>query len=252
VDIATLTGILAGFGMAFGAVFLGSAPENFVHAPSLMFVLGGTCAAILLTSPAQDVWQAVCAGVRVLAAKSLSARDAVSAMVHLAEISRNEGIMALEEIQTSNPILKKAVHLVTDNASPDLIRDTLDVEILALRHRRGISTAVFLRLAICAPAMGMLGTLAVLLQMLTGLKAPDPLGPGIALALMTTFYGCLLSMLVFLPIASKLKTYSTQEEYRLNIIFAGVNCILENNNPSLVFEKLSSFLTPRERASVIR
>jgi chemotaxis protein MotA len=221
-----------------------------MDAPSLIFVLGGTCAAVLLTFPAKDVRQAIHASIRALTADTIPARDAVTAMVRLAEISRKEGIMALEKIQTPNPILQRAAQLVADNADPDFIRDTLDIEILSLRRRRAIGIAVFSRLAVCAPAMGMLGTLIRLLQMPALLNIPDAPAPGIAMALMATLYGCLLSTLVFLPIASKLKTSRMQEEYRLNIIFEGVNCILDNNNPTLVYEKLSSFLTPMERASV--
>ena len=248
-DIPTLSGILAGLGVALGAVLLRPPPENFVQVQSLIFVLGGTCAAILLTFPAKDVWQALRAGIRTLAAKSIPARDVVAVMVHLAETSRKEGIMALEKIQTSNPLLKRAAQLVAENADPDLIRDTLDMEILSLHRHRGIGIAVFSRLAVCAPAMGMLGTLLHILPMFTDLKALDAPGPSVTVALMATFYGCLLSTLVFLPIASKLKAHSVQKEYSLNIIFGGVNCILENNNPTLVYEKLSSFLTPKERAS---
>jgi len=244
VDIATLSGILAGFGMAIGAVFPGPPPGNFVDIPSLLFVLGGTCAAILLTFPMKDVLQAIRTGIQALTAKSIPARDAVAAMVQLAEVSRKEGIMALEKIQTSNPILKRAAQLVADNADPDFIRNTLDIELLSLRRHRDIGIAVFSRLAACAPAVGMLGTLTRLLPMLTAPNIPD-----IAVPLMATLYGCLLSTLVFLPLASKLKTHGMQEEYRLNIIFAGANCILDNNNPKLVYEKLSSFLTPKERAS---
>jgi chemotaxis protein MotA len=248
VDIATLSGILVGFGMALGAVALGQVPETFLDIPSLMFVLGGTCAVILLTFPARDVRQALRIGVRAFAAQRLSAREAVTTMVHLAEVSRTGGIMALEKIQTPNPILKKATQLIADNADPDLIRDTLDIEILALRRYRNLGIAVFSRLAACAPAMGMLGTLTGLVQMLTH-QNHDALGPEIALALMASLYGCLLSTLAFLPIAGKIKDCCMQEEYRLIIIFSGANCILENNNPKLVYEKLSSFLTPKERAS---
>ena len=246
-DIATLSGILVGFGMTLGAVFSGTSPGNFADAPSLIFVLGGTCAAILLTFPAHDVWQALRAGTRALTAERLSARDAVVTMVQLAEISRKEGIMALEKILTRNPVLKRATQLVADNADPDLIRDTLDIEILSLRHHREIGISVFSRLALYAPAMGMLGTLIRLLPMITAPHIPDAPSPDIAVALVATLYGCLLSMLIFLPIVGKLKTRGMQEEYRLNIIFEGANSLLENNNPTLVCEKLSSFLTPKER-----
>ena len=247
-DIVTLSGIFAGFGMMLGALFLGPSPWKFANFPSLMFVLGGTCAAILLSFPAGDVWRAIRAGIRVFAAKSIPARDVVAAMVQLAELSRKEGIMALEQIHTANPMLKKASQLIANNAAPDSVRDTLAIEIFSSQRRHHIGISVFSRLAACAPAMGMLGTLAGLVQMLAGLKDPGALGPGMAMALMATFYGCLLSVLVFLPIAGRLKTRSAQEELRLNIIFEGARCILENNNPGLVYEKLSSFLPSKERA----
>jgi chemotaxis protein MotA len=95
----------------------------------------------------------------------------------------------------------------------------------------------------------MLGTLAWLVRMPAVLKNPDALSPGMVAALMPTLYGCLLSLLVFLPLAGRIKTRCLQGEYRLNIIFEGARSILENNNPRLVYEKLSSFLTPEERAS---
>ena len=247
-DIATLSGIVAGFGMALGAVFLGPAPATLADLPSLIFVLGGTCAIILLTFPVEDLRQAVRAGIQAFVVRNIPAREAVAAMVHLAEISRKEGITALEKIHTPNPILDKAARLVASNADPDLIRDTLSMELLALQRRHGIGIAVFARLAASAPAMGMLGTLAGLVQMLAGLKNAGAFGPDIAVHMMATFYGCLLSTLVFLPVAGKLKIRSMQEELRLNIMFEGAKYILENNNPGLVHERLSSFLPPKERA----
>ena len=246
-DIATLSGIFAGFGVALGAAALGPVPRNLAHLPSLIFVLGGACAAILLTFPAREVWQAVCIGTQAFTARNIPPRDAVTTMVHLAEISRKEGIAALEKIQTPNPVLKKAAQLIADNADPDFIRDTLDIELLSLWRRHMLGIAVFSRLALCAPAVGMLGTLAGLVHMLTRLNHPDSLGIEMAAALMASLYGCLLSTLVFLPVAGRIKTRCVQEEYRLIILFEGAGSMLDNNNPKLVFEKLSSFLTPKER-----
>jgi chemotaxis protein MotA len=248
VDIATLFGVLAGLVVALGAVVLGSAPETFAHVPSLIFVLGGACAAILLTCPTDDVCRAVRTGMRALAAKNIPARDAVTVMVHLAEASYKEGIVALEKIQTTNPVLKKTAQLIAANADPGLVRDIRAIEILALRRRHAIGSFVFVRLAMYAPAIGMLGTFTWLVQMPAALKSPDALGLGMAAALVTTLYGCLLSLLVFLPVAGRIKNCGMAGEYRLNILFEGACRILENNNPTLVYERLSSFLTPEERA----
>ena len=247
-DIAALSGVFAGFGVALGAVVLGSAPETFAHVPSLILVLGGTCAAILLACPVDDICRAVRTGIQALTAKNIPARDAVTVMVNLAEASYKEGILALEKIQTTNPVLRKTAQLIAANADPDLVRDTGAIEILALRRRHAIGISVFVRLAMYAPAIGMLGTFAWLVQMPAALKNPDALGPGMLTALVTTLYGCLLSLLVFLPVAGRIKNCGMAGEYRLNILFEGACRILENNNPTLVYERLSSFLTPEERA----
>jgi Flagellar motor component len=93
----------------------------------------------------------------------------------------------------------------------------------------------------------MIGTLIGLIQMLTRLDDPKSIGPAMAVAIITTFYGSLLSTILFLPISIKLKARTLQEQLHLEIIFEGAKSILENNNPRLVYEKLSSFLAPKER-----
>lgn len=170
-------------------------------------------------------------------------------MVRIAEISRREGLVALENIQTENALLKKACQLIADNADPALIRDTVMIEIATMKRRHAVSIAVFNRLGAVAPAFGMIGTLIGLVQMLARLDDPSAIGPAMAVALITTFYGALLANLLFLPIAGKLKARTLQEEVHLYIIFEGAKSILENNNPRLVYEKLSSFLPPQERKS---
>lgn len=246
-DIATLGGILSGFGLVLGAIFLGPQPGNFIDIPSVMIVLGGTMAAIMVCFPFEEVRQAVRAAMKAFTSKGMPARDVVGTMVKIAEISRKEGIIALEKIQTTNPILKKATQLIADSADPDLIRDTVVIEIVSMKKRHNVGIAVFTRLGSLAPAMGMIGTLIGLVQMLANLSDPTSIGPAMAVAILTTFYGAMLSNLLFLPLAGKLKARSMQEELTLQVIFEGAKSILENNNPRLVYEKLSSFLPPHER-----
>jgi len=161
-------------------------------------------------------------------------------------------LVALENIKTESPLLKKACQLIADNADPDIIHDTLKIEILSMKRRQNIAIAVFNRLGAVAPAFGMIGTLIGLVQMLAHLDDPSSIGPAMAIALLTTFYGALLANLLFLPMAGKLKARTLQEEVQLNIIFEGAKCILENNNPRLVYEKLSSFISPEDRKDVRR
>jgi chemotaxis protein MotA len=246
-DIATLLGLLVGLAMVVGAIFFGGSASSFLNVPSIMIVGGGTLAAISVAFPIEEVVQAIKAGFKAFASRRVRPVDVVNVMVKIAEISRREGLLALENIQTENAVLKKSCQLIADNADPGLIRDTLRIEITAMKRRHKIGQDVFRGLGAYAPSFGMMGTLIGLVQMLTRLDDPKALGPGMAVAILTTFYGSILSTLLFLPIAGKLKARTMQEILHLEIIFEGAKCILENNNPRLVYEKLSSFIAPAER-----
>lgn len=246
-DIATLSGIVGGCALVLGAIFLGPEPGNFVDLPSVMIVFGGVSAALFISFPAEEVVQAFRAGLKVFSSRKTQPGEVVATMVKVAEISRREGLLALERVQTDNPLLKKATQLIADSADPMLIRDTVTIEIASMKRRHRIGIAVFQKLGSLAPAFGMIGTLIGLVQMLASMSDPSTLGPAMAVAILTTFYGAFLANLLFIPIADKLKARSMQEELVLFIIFEGAKSILENNNPRLVYEKLSSFLPPNER-----
>jgi chemotaxis protein MotA len=246
-DIATLLGSVIGFALVIGAILFGGDLSLFVNVPGIMIVIGGTFAAICVTFPLKDVIHAHEGALALFMKRKGTVGDVVNIMVRIAEISRREGLIALENIQTENPILKKACQLIADNAEPDLIRDTLMIEIGTMKRRHNISIAVFEKLAQFAPAFGMIGTLIGLVQMLSQLDDPSTLGPAMAVAILTTFYGTIMANLVFLPFAGKMRARTMQETLHLQIIFEGAKSILENNNPRLVYEKLSSFEPPKER-----
>lgn len=248
-DIATLGGLIIGLGLVIGAIVMAGDLSLFLDLPSLMIVLGGTLAAICVTFPFEEVLQAFKGALKIFASRKTRDIEVVSVMVKIAEISRREGLLALENIRTENSVLKKACQLISDNADPDLIRETVRIEIASLKRRHLVGENVFKSLAGIAPAFGMIGTLIGLVIMLANLSDPQAIGPGMAVALITTFYGSVFSSLFFLPIAGKLKARTQQETLHLEIIFEGAKCILENNNPRLVYEKLSSFIAPKERRS---
>jgi chemotaxis protein MotA len=246
-DFTTLIGLVVGLGLVVGAIIMGGAIDVFINIPGMMIVVGGTLASILVAFPFEEVVQAFFAGIKVFASRKVAAKEVVNIMVKVAEISRREGLLALENVQTENMVLKKSCQLIADNADPELIRDTLTIEISAMKRRHKIGQDVFKRLAALAPSFGMIGTLIGLVQMLSRLDDPKMIGPAMAVAILTTFYGSLMATLIFLPIAGKLKARTLQETLHLEIIFEGAKSILENNNPRLVYEKLSSFIAPKER-----
>lgn len=246
-DIATLFGMFIGMALVIGAIVIGGAVDVFINVPGMMIVIGGTLASIMVAFPFEEVIQAVSAAFKLFASKKSKPAEVVNIMVKIAEISRREGLVALENVQTENPVLKKCCQLIADNADKALIRSTLAIELKAMRRRHQVPQDVFKRLAGLAPSFGMMGTLIGLVQMLSNLSNPKSVGPAMAVALLTTFYGSAMSTLLFVPMAAKLHARTLQEQLHLEIIFEGAMSILENNNPRLVYEKLSSFLAPDER-----
>lgn len=246
-DIVTLLGLAVGLSLIIGAIIIGGAVDVFINVPGMMIVIGGTLASILVAFPFEEIIQSFKAAFKMFTGRKSRVRDVVNIMVKVAEISRREGLVALEHVQTENMVLKKSCQLIADNADPALIRTTLSIEINSMRRRHQVAQDVFKRLASLAPSFGMMGTLIGLVQMLSQLSDPKSIGPAMAVALLTTFYGSAMSTLFFIPIGAKLKARTLQEQLHLEVIFEGAKSILENNNPRLVYEKLSSFLSPAER-----
>lgn len=246
-DFASIAGILSGLSLIVAAIFLRGDLTNFFNIPGIMIVLGGTIASILLTFPFKDVIKAFQAAFFVLYEPKVDPNDMVKTIIKLSNISRRQGIFTLGKIKTNNLILKKGCNLIADGAEEDVIRNALRTEIESLKHRHFNIQDVFTKMATFSPAFGMIGTLIGLIQMLNKLSDPSTIGPGMAVALLTTFYGSILSTLFFLPIAGKLKARTMTEVINMEIIFEGAIAMLQNNNPLMVFERLSSFIPPRDR-----
>jgi len=247
VDAASLIGIISGLSLIIGAIFLGGDFQNFINVQGMMIVLGGTLAATLITFQFKDVIAAVVAAFFVFSEKKLDPNDMVETMIELCTISRRQGLIALSRLEIEDDLLRKACNLIADGSKEDLIRDTLNIEIESMKQRHYVVQDVFRKMALYAPSFGMMGTLIGLIQMLRQLSNPETIGPSMAVALLTTFYGMFLATLIFLPIAGKLKDRTLVEVINLEIIFEGAISILEDNNPVFVYEKLSSYIPAKKR-----
>lgn len=241
-DFASLIGIISGLALIISAIFIGGNLENFINGPGLMIVLGGTVAATLLTFSIRDVMSSFRAAVFVFIGKKQNPNDMVATMVDLCTMAKRQGRKSLSMLDTDSEFLKKASNMIADWAKEDMLRDALSIEIDSLKQRHFINQEVFKKMALYAPSFGMLGTLIGLIQMLSNLANPETLGPAMAIALLTTFYGILLATLILNPIAGKLKQKTMVEVINLEIIFEGAMSILKNDNRLLVYEKLSSYI----------
>ncbi|MFH1139571.1 MAG: MotA/TolQ/ExbB proton channel family protein [Pseudomonadota bacterium] len=241
-DLASLIGIISGLVLVIASILLGGNARSFINFPGLMIVFGGTAAATLITFPFRDVVSAFRSAYYVFSEPKLDSNLVVHNMVELCNLSRRKGLMELGKIKTSSAFLKKAATLISDGAAEDQIRRTLEIEISTLKLRHHVVQDVFKKMGLYAPAFGMMGTLIGLVQMLSNLQDPESIGPAMAVAILTTFYGSFMSSLFFLPIAGKLRARTLADIINLEIMFEGAVSILENNNPLMVYEKLSSYI----------
>jgi chemotaxis protein MotA len=249
-DFASLVGIISGFSLILSAILLGGDIKTFINIPGMMIVFGGTLAATLLTFPLRDILTAFRSAFIVFGTDKQRPEQLIQTMLQLTQLSRRKGLLALSEVKTNSPFLKRACNLIADASDEQMIRHVLRTEINSMKARHFNVQDVFKKMATFAPAFGMLGTLIGLIQMLSKLDDPATIGPSMAVALLTTFYGSLLATVIFIPIAGKLKSRTMFEVINLEIIFEGAICILKDNNQLSVYEKLSSFLPQAQRPSM--
>ena len=246
-DIASLSGIISGLALIITAIFIGGDVQSFFNLPGMMIVIGGTLAASLITFQYDDMKSAFKAAIFVFSSNKEEANDMVSTMVELCTLSRRQGIVALSKLKIESDFLKKACNLIADGSKEDMMRDTLNIEIESMKQRHFIIQDIFKKMGLYAPSFGMIGTLIGLVQMLQKLSNPETVGPSMAVALLTTFYGSILASLIFNPIAGKLQSRTIIEVINLEIIFEGAASIIQDNNPMLVYEKLSSYIPTKLR-----
>ena len=252
-DIATIIGLALGvvfvlFGIGGGEGGMG-AIVLFVSPPSALLVVGGTTAAIFVTYPLKDVLGLIGVVRNAFFAIEEPVNDVIALLVKFAERARREGILALEKQmeEVSDVFLKNGIQLAVDGTEPELLKEIMETELRYLddRHKKG--KMMMEAFATLAPAWGMIGTLVGLILMLANLDDPDALGPGMALALITTLYGSLMANLIFSPMAGKLDTRSKEEALIRELMIMGILSIQSGDNPRIVEQKLNSFIAPKMR-----
>lgn len=246
-DIATIVGFVLAIGSVVYSISLGGSFSIFIDMPSLVLIGGGVIATVFLKWPLDVVKAAVTVYLKSLFTTPVDLKAMIDEIQRLAETARRESVFALEKIPVADKFLKKAVTLAADNRPPEVISSILGLEISAMEDRHSKGADVFDQMGADGPAMGMIGTLMGLVQMLQNMSDPSAIGPAMAVALLTTFYGALIANVFCLPIAAKLKVRSKEESAKMNIIIAGVLGIVAGENPRTVREKLESFLPPSQR-----
>ena len=241
-DIGTLIGLLFGIAVILGAILSASDIGTFVNVPGMMIVAGGTLASTLIKFPISHVRGAFRVAVQAFLKQGERLENLIEQATALCLVVRKRGLLALEDEPVDNEFFRKGLQLCADGHPGDFIREvmTRELEQTAERHQKGQD--IFRAIGDAAPAFGMIGTLVGLVQMLVSLDDPSALGPGMAIALLTTFYGALFANLVALPIADKLALRSTQEYVTNSLIVEAVVGIQQGANPRVLHELLEAYL----------
>lgn len=247
VDLATIIGIVLGFGLIVGSILMNGEITAFIDPPSLLVVVGGTIASTLIAERAGRVLAGFKVGLNTVISKTPDPVATIAVIGDLAAAARKDGILALEKMEVTDKFLAKGVRLAVDGIAPEEIRSSLVGELISLkaRHKRG--QKLFRFMSGTAPSMGMIGTLIGLVQMLQALDDPSAIGPAMAVALLTTLYGAIVAFLVCAPIADKLETRTSEETANMQIVLEGIDGILKGENPKLIREKLEGYLAPKAR-----
>lgn len=249
--LANVIGILLGWGLIITSILLGGFEKIrlFIDIPSVCIVFGGTIASCLVAYPLATMLKAHKYIMISFTAKERNPLKVIEQIVALSESARREGLLSLEnhldEIE-DNPLLTTGIRMAVDGMSPEVVESIMNTEIEAVDARHGYGKSVAANMGKYAPAFGMIGTLIGLVLMLADLD-PDTIGAGMAVALLTTLYGAVVSNLMFLPWADKLGYINDDEIQCMEITLKGVIAIQSGENPRIIKQKLLMYLPPSQR-----
>jgi len=249
VDFTTLVGIIACFGLIILAVLTREGATIFVNMPSMMIVMGGTLGAVLVTYPADVLFSIFGIVRKAFLSKSPDNAKIIMLFEKLARKARREGLLSLQSAENDleDEFFKKGLLLVVDGREADTVEAILTAEVGATAERHQLGAEVFEKLGLYAPAFGMLGTVIGLIQMLQTMDDPSSIGPAMAVALVTTFYGALFANVVFIPVSGKLRVRSREEVFRKEMLTQGFLSLLAGDDPHVMSEKLRSMVAPATR-----
>lgn len=248
-DIATLIGFLGGIGIIIGAIAVGGDVMMFVNVPSLLIVFGGTFMVTLMRIPLSDFLRSFGVAAKAFFNKKDDPSQLIEEAVRLADVARKNGLLALEGETIENEFLNKGVSLCVDGHDPVLVKKMLSEEINLAIKRHEVGQDMWSSVGDMAPAMGMIGTLIGLVQMLSNMSDPASIGPAMAVALLTTLYGAVIANAFAIPLADKLASVSNYEREIKALILETISGIQEGMNPKVLGQMLGAFISEKKRPS---
>lgn len=248
-DLGILFGFLGTWVLIAWALMASGDMTIFWDTPSVILVIGGSFTTMFFAFPAGNVKLVVKVLRRALFHQSQSINALIEDLVSYAEVARRDGILSLENTtrDIKDPFIVHGIQMAVDGTDPELIEQIMNNELDNVIERHELGKNLFEGLGKYAPAYGMIGTLVGLVIMLKNMDDPAMIGPGMAVAILTTMYGAIIANSIALPIADRLGRRSSEEVLYKTIIIKGVMAIQSGDNPRIVEQKLRTFLPPSDR-----
>ena len=255
-DIASVIGLVAAFALMIYGISTGdkgiAAVADFYDFASVLITFGGSFSVMLATAGDFKEYAQNLASIKLIfKVPKMNEQETIKNIIDLSNVARKEGLLALEEAAAGieDEFLKKGLLLIVDGTDQELVRSILETELICIEERHKAKIGFWDALGAAGPAWGMIGTLIGLVNMLQAMDDPGSIGPAMAVALITTFYGSVLANWICTPVASKLKSNSGSEIMMKEVTVEGILSIQAGENPRVIEEKLKSFLAPSVRAS---
>ncbi len=249
-DITSWLGIFLGSAILLYGLHEAGGIGIFLNLHGIILVLGGTFAAILINTPFKRILGAFKGVLYVFfPAQTPTPQETIREIIRLREISKAQGLFALqnEAGAQKDGFIRRAIEIALSSGETHTVRDMLELEIKNRRIQRNEQANVFRTMAVLGPMFGLLGTLLGIVQVLRSISDPTRVGPAMAVALSTAFYGIALANLICVPIAGKIRNRSFEESLSREIVMQGVLGILENKPAYLLEMELQSFLEERRK-----
>jgi chemotaxis protein MotA len=253
-DMSTVIGLVMGslallIPMIFGEALSAIQISQYISAEPVVIIGFGTIGAGFISQPMEAMKNLVTTFRIALRKAPQASGEQIATIVQLAERARREGLLSLEEQigELNDPFLQKGMQLVIDGTDPELVRQVLEIDLSLMEKRHEVHYGAWEGLGGFAPTFGIMGTVLGLVKVLSNLSDPSSLGPAIATAFLATFYGISSANVFWLPIASKLRKKSEEEVLFRQVMLDGILSIQAGDNPRIIQEKLTGFLSPKER-----
>ncbi|HWM29943.1 MAG TPA: flagellar motor protein PomA [Woeseiaceae bacterium] len=245
-DLATLIGLIGAMAIVLAAILVGGSAGSFIDTASILLVLGGTVLVTMMKFSLGKFFGATSIAVKAFLHKPTSPEQLIDDAVELAKTARQGGLLALEDAEVRDDFMKSGLELLIDGHPAEVVRSMLSKDLHQTLQRHSEGQDIFKAIGDVGPAMGMIGTLIGLVQMLSNMDDPKQIGPAMAVALLTTLYGAVLANMVALPIADKLAVRSKEENVRKSLIIDALLSIQAGQNPRIIENMLETYL-PRSK-----